>query len=94
MVFVEASEIIKQKGFFSVFMIILLSIIMTGVAFSASLLFQNLFLDCLKRCNIYDENGKIVPCKPRYMVFTHMLCIILVAFIVTIFYEMLKRWQV
>jgi hypothetical protein len=92
MVFLEISEEIKHKGFFSVFMIILLSIVMTGIAFSASFLFQNLFLDCLRRCNIYDENGKIIPCKPRYMVLTHIVCIIIISLIITLFYQILKTY--
>lgn len=92
MVFVEVSEIIKQKSFFSVFIIILLSIIMTGAAFTASFLFQNILLDGLRRCNIYDRDGKIVDCNARSLIITHFLCIILVAFIVTIFFQILKRW--
>lgn len=92
MVFIEVSEIIKQKSFFSVFVIILLSIIMTGAAFTASFLFQSVLLDGLRRYKIYDRDGKVIDCSAKSLVITHFICIIGVSLVITLFYQILKKW--
>jgi hypothetical protein len=92
MVFIKISEIIKQKSFFEIFVIVFISIIMTGTAFSASFLFQNVLLDSLRRFNIYDEKGKIVKCSIKSLIFTHFLSILVISLFITVFYQILKKW--
>lgn len=91
MVLVEASKFVKNQNFVSIFIIVLISIMMTGAAFTASFLFNDLFIESLRRCNIYDSK---CPEKSsmKYMLLTHTTCIIVVTLVVTIAYHILKRW--
>lgn len=65
---------------------------MTGAAFTASFLFQNILIDSLRRCNIYDREGKVVDCSMKSLIFTHFLSILGVSFVITLFYQILKKW--